>query len=262
MMLSLIVTTYNRPDALSKVLEALSRQSVAPGEVLIADDGSGHRTRQTVERFRQRVPFGLEHVWHEDRGFRAARIRNAAIRRSGGDYIVLLDGDCIPGPHFVEDHRRLAETGCFFQGKRVFVSRRKTDDFTAALAGNPSALWRCVLSGDLKNSHHLLRLTPWPAMRSRRLRGIKSCNMGIFRNDLFAVNGFNEDFVGWGREDSELAVRLFRYGLRRKGHPFMAVCYHLWHLENDRGRLDRNDDILARTQNSRGYVCQNGLSKG
>jgi hypothetical protein len=85
--------------------------------------------------------------------------------------------------------------------------------------------------------------------------------MGFFRSDLYAVNGFNEDFVGWGREDSELAVRLFRYGLRRKSHPFMSICFHLWHPENDRERLPVNDELLDQAKRISGYACNNGLVK-
>ncbi|MDY0221981.1 MAG: galactosyltransferase-related protein, partial [Desulfobacterium sp.] len=84
---------------------------------------------------------------------------------------------------------------------------------------------------------------------------------GFFREDLFAVNGFNQDFKGWGREDSELVARLYNYGLRRREHPFMAVCFHLWHLENDRENFMKNDALLNETILSGEYFCKNGLSR-
>ena len=83
--------------------------------------------------------------------------------------------------------------------------------------------------------------------------------MGLFKEDLVAVNGFNEEFIGWGREDSELVVRLFNYGLKRKSHPFMAACYHLWHADNDRNRLPLNDALLNRMMASGDSVCSKGL---
>jgi predicted glycosyltransferase involved in capsule biosynthesis len=83
--------------------------------------------------------------------------------------------------------------------------------------------------------------------------------MGFFRTDIFAVNGFNQDFVGWGREDSELVVRFFNYGLKKKEHPFMAICFHLWHEENDRSYLEQNDAYLKKALESKNYVCKNGL---
>jgi predicted glycosyltransferase involved in capsule biosynthesis len=85
--------------------------------------------------------------------------------------------------------------------------------------------------------------------------------MGLFRSDLFAVNGFNEDFEGWGREDSELAARLYNYGLKRNVHPFMAICFHLWHTENSREQLADNDEMLRKAQLSNDYYALQGLVK-
>jgi len=261
MCISVIVTTYNRPDALRRVLEGLAHQHVAPDEVIVADDGSRPETRRLVESLIQTKSFRLDYVWQPDEGFRAAAIRNAAIRSSRGDYIVCLDGDCIPGRHFIADHRRMAEPGCFFQGGRILVSQRRSADFSYRKSRFFFGLMKDLIRGDLGNGHHLLRLPAWPARRSRRLTGIRSCNMGFWRSDLYAVNGFNEDFVGWGREDSELAVRLFRYGLRCKRHPFMATCFHLWHAEYVRNRLAANDALLEDTLEKSGYLCTNGIEK-
>lgn len=261
MRISVIVTTYNRPDALRRVLDGLAHQCVAPDEVLVADDGSGPDTRRLVEEQMPRGNYRLDHVWQPDQGFRAAAIRNAAIRRSRGDYIVCLDGDCIPGRHFIADHHRLAEAGCFFQGGRVLVSRGRSAVYDCRDTRSFPVLMKDLIHGDLGNGHHLLRLPVWPARRSRRLSGIRSCNMGFWRSDLIAVNGFNENFVGWGREDSELAVRLFRFGLRCKRHPFMAVCFHLWHEENQRYRLAVNDALLKEALAKPGHFCSNGLEK-
>jgi len=261
MRISVIVTTYNRPDALRRVLEGLAQQHVAPDEVIVADDGSGPETRRLVETQSHRVDYRLDYVWQPDQGFRLAAIRNAAIGRAQGDYIVCLDGDCLPGRYFIADHRHLAEPGCFFQGGRVLVSERRSPDFSYRRSRSFSGLMKDLIRGDLGNAHHLLRLPLWPARRSRRLSGIRSCNMGFWRSDLYAVNGFNEDFVGWGREDSELAVRLFRYGLRCKRHPFMAVCFHLWHAENVRDRLAANDALLGGALEKPEHFCANGIEK-
>ena len=259
MRLSVIVTTYNRPEALIRVLDGLRRQHCLPDEVIVADDGSGPATADAIGTFIGETPYPLYHVWQPDTGFRAAAIRNKAIRRAQGDYILLLDGDCIPSPRFVDDHLRLAEAGHFFQGHRILVSRRLTPAFEADRITRAWRLWLDWLGGHLGNGHHLVRLTAWPARRFQKLGGIRSCNMGLFTEDLYAVNGFNEDFVGWGREDSELAVRLFRFGLHRKSHPFMAVCFHLWHAEHDRSRLAANDDRLQQQLAADGFTCANGL---
>jgi len=256
---SVIITTYNRPDALIKVLEGLKHQTRLPDEVIIADDGSGPETKDEISRFTGKAPYPLYHVWQEDRVFRAAEIRNKAIEKSSGTYLISLDGDCIPEKHFIDDHVLLAEKGYFYQGKRVIVSKGLSPTLTHKEVNSFPALMRYFLSGKISNSHHIVRLPMLPAWSSSSLNGIRSCNMGFFREDIFSVNGFNQNFVGWGREDSELAVRLFRYGLRRKSHAFMAICYHLWHQENERDRLSVNDELLQKLIESDEYFCPNGL---
>jgi glycosyltransferase involved in cell wall biosynthesis len=256
---SLIITTYNKPEYLKKVLAGIALQCLLPSEVLVADDGSDEKTKEVVDAFRSTVSFPVLHVWHEDLGFRAARIRNEAIRKASGDYIVFLDGDCIPPVNFLADHALLAERRYFFQGKRLLVSREASGSLDAPSAGALRSLLPLFVRGDLSHVHHLLRVPFFPALKSRSLRGVRSCNMGVFRKDLIAVNGFNEDFVGWGREDSELVVRLYRYGLMRKTHPFRAVCFHLWHEENARDRLAANEELLRAALDSPEYRCRNGI---
>jgi glycosyltransferase involved in cell wall biosynthesis len=256
---SVILTTYNQPDALAIVLESLRHQTRPADEIIVADDGSGRQTLATVRDFARGFSGSFHHVRHEDRGFRAAEIRNKAIWKSIGDYLILLDGDCIPSRNFVADHLALAEKGFFFQGKRVLISKRLSTTFAYQYTASVPKLLKYILSGDISNPHHLLRMPFFPAFSTKRLSGIRSCNMGFFREDIFAVNGFNQEFVGWGREDSELAVRFREYGLKRKEHPFMAVCFHLWHAANDATRLPVNEEILKRTMNSNEYICTNGL---
>ena len=262
MKLSVIVTTYNRPDALKRVLEGLLNQTHLAHEIIVADDGSRQETATLVN---QTVALSLRcpvhHVWHEDLGFRAAEIRNRAILKSSGDYIVSIDGDCIPGRHFVQDHMRLAKPGFFFQGKRVLVERELEASFDFDTTLRTSELFVAAARGRISNAHHLFRIPLFPVMTTTRMSGIRSCNMGFFREDLFAVNGFNQDFQGWGREDSELAARLYNYGLKRREHPFMAICFHLWHRENDRENVQKNDTILNETMASGNVFCSNGLKR-
>jgi len=262
MQISVIMTTYNRPNALEKVLSGLRQQIRMPDEVLIADDGSTPETAALVHEVSVSAPFPVRHVWHADRGFRAAAIRNKAIRRSTGEYLVLLDGDCIPDRHFIADHNQLAQPGHFFQGKRVLIEKPLAPKFQNTDTNSFLGKTRLFFSANVGNRHHLLRLPFFPATTSQSLSGIRSCNLGLYRDDLFAVNGFNETFEGWGREDSELVVRLFNYGLKRKNHPFMAICYHLWHAENDRSRLSINDALLKKVADSGDYYCEIGITRG
>jgi len=259
--ISVIVTTYNSPDYLKRVLDCFSGQRRIPDELVVADDGSGPETGECVSAFARNATFPVRHVWHEDKGFRAARIRNEAIKSSTGDYIVFLDGDCLVSRHFVSDHQRLAEKGAFFQGKRVLIGRGFSETITVRETNNPRAILRHVFAGEVSNSHHIIRMPFFPPSRKVSHRGIKTCNMGVFRDDIYAVNGFDERFVGWGREDSEFAARLFRLGLVRKDHPFMGICYHLWHPENTRDGLERNDFMLEEAITGGALRCSDGLEK-
>lgn len=243
-----------------KVLDGLAVQVCLPNEVVVADDGSTEETAAAIRQFRERAPFPVEHVWQEHQGFRAARIRNEAIKASTGEYIVLLDGDCVVDRHFVSDHLALAETGCFVQGKRVFIQEKAVNAFSQRDANSAVALLRLAKAGQIANVHHLLRIPFIPALKSRHLKSIKSCNMGFFRTDVLAVNGFNEDYVGWGHEDSDLACRFFKYGLSKKVHVARAICFHLWHplfKGDDRENLKRLNAAIAADE----YFCTNGLVK-
>lgn len=256
--LGIIISTYNAPEYLRRVLQGYADQRSLPDELLVADDGSTSATADVVRSFAEKVTFPVRHIWHEDDGFRLAKIRNEAIKGASADYLVFSDGDCLPHCDFVADHRLAAEQGCFVTGKRMLLSKQQSTDFTrcnSLLEG--ISFWR---SGGLSGIHHLLHL-PGLTFRNQRLKGLKGCNMGFFRQDLLAVNGFNQEFTGWGREDSEIAVRLFRYGLKRKDIPFGAALFHLWHPENSRQSLTDNDCLLEKALDAESFRCSNGIIK-
>ena len=120
-LISLVVTTYNRPDALNAVLAACFDQDAGNYEVIIADDGSTANTRELIESLQKTAPVPLKHVWQEDLGFRAAMARNRGTLAAAGEYIVFLDGDCIPQRNFVARHRQLARKGYLVSGSRVLM---------------------------------------------------------------------------------------------------------------------------------------------
>ena len=129
MLISIIITTYNRPDALSCVLRSLSNQTNLFFEVIIADDGSSSETEKVIAELQQEVKFKILHVWQADDGFRAAQIRNKAVAKSTGEYLIFLDGDCLVFPDFVAKHLKLSEADYFVRGNRVMLSKECTDDF-------------------------------------------------------------------------------------------------------------------------------------
>ncbi len=250
MKIAIVVTTYNRPDALAAVLEGFLFQSDRDFELIVADDGSTSETRDVVDQFRERASFPIEHVWQEDSGFRAARIRNLAVASTDADYIVFTDGDCIPARNFVSGHRKLAEGGCFLSGNRVLMS----ESFTKKVLEEkiPVHEWSMVswigarLSGDINRILPLVNLPDCCRKGSpEKWKGAKTCNLSAWRRDVLAVNGFDESYEGWGLEDSDFVIRLLHHGVRHKSARFSSPVFHLWHRENDRSRLEDNDRRLA-----------------
>jgi len=260
MRLAVVVPTYNRPHFLRRCLEGYLHQVVPPDEVVVADDGSGPETAALVAEIGAAAPFRVRHVWHEDRGFRAAAARNRGVAATDADYLLFTDDDCIPARRFVADHRAAAEHGCFVQGHRVLVEPEATATFDHRDLTAVRLLARAA-RGELGNAKHCVRL-PWPVVhRSRSLTGIRSCNLAVWRDDFLAVNGFNEAFEGWGKEDSELVVRLFHHGIARKDVRFQAAVFHLHHPEFDRGRLERNIRMLEAAQASGAARCERGVDQ-
>jgi glycosyltransferase involved in cell wall biosynthesis len=265
-LISVIVSTYNREDALDVVLRALARQSDRNFEIVVADDGSGPETARVV---RERAASGsvpIRHVWHEDRGFRLSDIRNRGIRASAGSYIVFLDGDCIARRDFVAVHRRLAEPGWFVTGTRILLSAELTDRIIRQ--GLESELWGLARWLALRTRRQLNRFAPLLGMRlgvmrklsARRWRGARGSNMAFWRADLEKVDGFDSSFSGWGREDSDIFIRLIRAGVRRKDGRFASAVLHLWHPEADRSGLSKNDRQLDEVLHSERIAALRGLS--
>lgn len=257
MRITLIVTTYNWPQALRLTLGHIRNQVQLPDEVIIADDGSGPLTAELVKSEALNFPVPLVHSWQEDKGFRAARSRNLAIAKATGDYIILLDGDTMPEKNFIADHRRAARPGFFIQGGRVLLPQELTERM---LVGEDRPI--NLLTPGLGNRKSLLRSRVFSKIFSRATgsnNSIRTCNFALWRDDAININGFNEEFVGWGREDSEFAVRLLGSGIKRLNLRFQAVAFHLCHPAHDRVRLQVNDEMLARVISSRKIRCLNGI---
>ncbi|MGF1484672.1 MAG: glycosyltransferase [Opitutales bacterium] len=255
--LSVIVKTFDEPDSLRRVLESLLGAPQAPKEVLIADDGSGPATADVIQAARTQGNLPLHHLWQENRGFRPAPILNRAIAQASGDYCVFLDGDCVPAKSFVADHAALAETDCFVQARRAFVKEPAVPSFLRGERGFAALALRGQASGVLK----ALR-TPRPVVRrNTEMYGVLGCNVGVWRKDLLAINGFDEAYEGWGREDSDLALRLYHLGRVRKFVHGRALVYHLNHPPRSRDRLKTNDDLLEASRREKRIRCQRGLDQ-
>ncbi|WP_246149917.1 glycosyltransferase family 2 protein [Arenimonas fontis] len=255
---SLIVTTYNWPRALGRVLDSIAGQTRLPDEVIVADDGSGPDTAALLKARAARFPTALRHVWQEDQGFRAGRARNLAIAASRGDYLLLIDGDMVLHPDFVADHLAFATPGCFVQGSRVLTGPTTG----ARLLADPELRPSPWLPG-LDRRRNALRL-PWLARRlfarrPRPPRAIKTCNQGWWREDLLRLNGFDERMQGWGREDMELAWRAHHAGIHCRHLRFAALAWHLHHPERHVDGASANDRFLADTRRTGATRCTLGV---
>jgi glycosyltransferase involved in cell wall biosynthesis len=256
---SLIITTYNWQEALELSLLSAFKQSQLPGEIIIADDGSDNATCETVERLAKQSPIPLIHSWQQDKGFRAARSRNKAIAKATGDYLILIEGDIIMERHFIADHILAAKAGFFIQGTRVILNEQMTQR-----ALQQKEIEFCAWTPGIENRKNCLRsslLSKFFSFSSKSLSGIKTCNFAFWKKDAEAVNGFNEEFLGWGREDSEFTARLLNNGIRRQNLRFKALAYHLHHPVNSRQSLAINDAILAHTCDQHLTWCDKGLNQ-
>lgn len=265
--IAVIVTTYNWPQALKMVFGSLAQQHYRRFEVIVADDGSKQDTRDVVDAFQQQKKFPLEHIWQEDMGFRAGAIRNRAIAATSSDYVVFLDGDCMVRSDFLSVHALFARRGYFVAGNRGLL----TPEFSNRVLQTQDAVYawplrRWVLG---EGRHGLNRrlpllhlpLGPLRGRSPRRWRGVKTCNLGVWRDDLCAVNGFDERYQGWGHEDSDLVLRLIRSGVRCKDGRFALGVLHLWHPEHDRTGTRENLERLRTQLSGAAERAESGLDQ-
>ncbi|MCZ2723261.1 glycosyltransferase family 2 protein [Marinomonas sp. 15G1-11] len=258
MKVSLIVTTYNWKEALAVVLQSIIKQNTLPYEVIIADDGSREDTAALIKDYAKTFPVPLIHSWQEDDGFRLARSRNKAIAKATGDYIIIIDGDILMAKDFVASHIAAAKPNFFVQGGRVLMgydlSEKILQEFKIPT----------FFTKGLRNRHNTLSCPFLSRMFSKVWNSDKStrgCNIAFWKQDIVAINGYNEAFEGWGREDSEMVIRMLNKGIQRFYLKFSGVGFHLYHKENTRASLELNDEILNNTIENKLQWIESGLDK-
>lgn len=253
-LISIVISIYNRSDALIRVLQGLAAQDDHGFEIVIADDGSTLPHQVAVQEAARALSLPLTYVWHPDVGFTLARARNLGVSASLGNYLVFMDGDCVPETDFVRRHRQLREAGCFVNGSRVLLSAALTEAVLAGRAqvyGQTSAFWWARWWAKDANKLTALMRLPDGAWRKKpgfRWHGIRGCNMGVWRADFEAVNGFDESFVGWGHEDADFVLRLHNHGVVRKNGFCATEVYHLWHPASSRAEEPANADRVRQRQ--------------
>lgn len=254
---SLIISTYNWPEALKLCLRTVLHQTQYPYEIIIADDGSTEETADIIKEVQSCFQIPIIHVWHEDKGFRKTIIMNKAIKAATGDYIIQIDGDILIHPYFIEDHLSTAEPGYFVRGGRSLMNAFKTKFILKRVSFQPQ-------KNNLRKSNNKFNAFRTPLLSklfsgvSEDVTHVKGCNMAYWKKDFIAVNGYNNDINGWGHEDIELAIRLHNSGIKMKKIKFKAIAYHLYHPFNSRKDEVRNLEISKLATNNRLTRVENG----
>lgn len=259
---SIVVSTYNRPDALKVCIRSIFKQTRLPDEIIIGDDGSGQTTLETVQELQKESIVPIVHVWHEDNGFRLAMMRNKSIAAATGDYIIEVDGDVYLHPKFVEDHLSMASPGYYLKGGRTNLGQKLTESICAN--GYPKAI-NCFTKGIEGKSENSIRIMPIAKCMALRYRRHKShalgCNMSFYREDFMRINGYDEFFEGWGGEDLDLGNRMLRSGVKKKYLKFCGIVYHLWHEDKFMYNKAKNFAHMLGVESEVPVYCDNGIDK-
>lgn len=270
---SIILATYDWPEALAMVLSGLVTQSEKQFEVMIADDGSDERTKDVIRSYQKRVPFPIYHFWQENKGFRKSRILNEAIRASKGTTLIFLDGDCVPHREFVEQHIALQEKGRYICGRRVDLSKEYTEQLNpaqiegGAVNGVGSGifdLWLDSLRKGGSKPFHRAYMVRNPLLRKicglEKVVDLKGCNFSLSHSDMLAIEGFDQSYEGYGREDTDVEIRLQNLGLKIKSAKNLCLQFHLWH--EPRAFTPVNEDLLESAKKEKRVKALHGLAGG
>jgi glycosyltransferase involved in cell wall biosynthesis len=249
---SLIISFYNNISYLKFIIAGLERQTFKDFEIIIADDGSNQESIDRIEQLALKIPFPLKHVWQEDKNFRKNKILNKAVQSASTDYLIFIDGDCVPHPYFIQEHYQNRKEGVCFTGRRVNLSLKFTSMLSESNIRNGFfenhniSLIADGLFGksfDVEKGFYIKE----PAIReylNRKKRGILGSNFSIYKSDLLKINGFDERYEGPSvGEDSDIQYRLELIGIKIKSLKYIAIQYHLYH--DYQKRPQENLDLFA-----------------
>jgi glycosyltransferase involved in cell wall biosynthesis len=256
---SLVTPTYNWSEALELLLLSVINQSVLPNEVIIADDGSTHETKALIDKFKVNFPIPLVHIWHEDINNRKPAIMNKAIASSRFDYIIEIDGDIIMHKDFIKDHLTFCKKGTYLFGSRVNITKSKLQDLFLN-----KIIHFNLFSAGIKKRARTIRLPflmNWSKVVSKRSKKLRGCNMSFWKEDFIAVNGFNENLIGWGIDDSELIQRLHNIGIQGKRLKFCGIAYHIFHKEQSKSHIEINNEIERQTTEEKIKYIEKGINQ-
>ena len=259
MKISIIIAFYKNLAGLELVLQGLQRQTYSNFEVIVAEDDNNAASLNFISEARNKFPFQIKHISHEDKGFRKNLILNKAIQESKSEFLIFLDGDCIPHKHFVASYLRSARKDTALFGRRVLLSEELTQKLYEEKQLNHFSLWS-IWNSTSEDKRYALYL---PFFKKQYKPGIFGCNWGIFKEKILAVNGFDEDYITAGvGEDNDIEWRLAGTGLKIRSLRYSAITYHLYHTLNYSEHDTRvGYDLLRKKKALNKTFCENGLKK-
>jgi len=259
---SLCISTYNSHKALKLCLESILFQTYLPKEILIGDDGSTEETRVIIENFKTKTSIPVYHIWQPDEGFRLAAIRNKCVAAVSNDYIIQIDGDLILYRKFIEDHVRFAKPCTFLCAARSLINKKAA----SVLENNGNIDWPYIHS-NLNRRNYSIRsiflatIVYYLKRGINQVKYIQGSNMSFWKKDLLTINGYNEEFIGWGKEDNDLAYRLMLSGSRIRFLKNAAIAFHLEHGDRSVERFHINVSLFNKTQKQKEFQTKNGINK-
>lgn len=264
---SIIITTYNAPLWLEKVLVGYTVQTFQEFEIIVADDGSTDETKKVIDSFKDKFKHPLQHIWQEDNGFQKPKILNKAILASKTEYLIFTDGDCIPRKDFVATHIKNAEIGYFLSGGYFKLPLEISQKITLQeIISQKCFSIKWLISNGLNKNFKLTKLTNnkifaafmnWLTPTKRSWNGHNSSG---FKKDILAINGFNHSML-YGGLDRELGERLFNFGLLSKQIRYTAICIHLFHNRSYESKetWENNHKIRAFNKKNKITWIKNGI---
>lgn len=263
---SVIVSFYNKIDYLKLVFAGFEIQTEKNFEVIIADDGSNQDVLNLLQKIIPKYPFRIKHIWQEDKGFRKNKILNKAILSSESEYLILIDGDCIPHSHFVEGHLSNAEENIVLTGRRVNLSQKITSQLNEELVKEKfleKKFYKIIIDGTVGKSIDVekgiyIKNKSLLKLLNRKKRGLLGCNFSLFKKDILSINGFDERYeapsIG---EDSDIQFRLELIGKKIKSINHIAIQYHLYHILQERPQ--KNLDLFEQVKKDKIYFTPFGI---
>jgi len=256
---SLVTPTYNWSEALDLLLLSIINQTILPDEVIIADDGSKLETTELIKKYQEIFPVPLIHIWHEDNGNQKPKIMNKAIAKAKYEYIIEIDGDIIMNKYFVEDHLNFAQKDLYLFGSRVTIQKSYLSELFSKRIINFN-----LFSKGIKKRTRTLRipfLMRFSKIFNKRSSKLRGCNMSFWREDFIKINGFNENLVGWGIDDSEMIQRLHNIGIKGRRLKFAGIAYHIYHKEQNKSHIEINHEIERQTKENKLTFIEKGVNQ-